>query len=145
MTGVTISDGKFAYIRGVGDRYNNTLLNGANLPSTEPEKKSFSYDIFPANLIESIITSKTFSPDKPADFSGGLVQIKTIEFPEKFFVNFGMSSSYNTFGTGKDALTYSGGRRWLANDDGTRSLPSIVPSGKLLTNDPFFPGSWKII
>jgi len=138
MTGVTISDGKFAYIRGVGDRYNNTLLNGANLPSTEPEKKSFSYDIFPANLIESIITSKTFSPDKPADFSGGLVQIKTIEFPEKFFVNFGMSSSYNTFGTGKDALTYSGGRRWLANDDGTRALPSIVPSGKLLTNDPAF-------
>jgi len=63
MTGVTITDGKFAYIRGVGDRYNNTMLNGANLPSTEPEKKSFSYDIFPANLIESIVTAKTFTPD----------------------------------------------------------------------------------
>ena len=136
MTGVTISDGKFAYIRGVGDRYNNTMLNGANLPSTEPEKKSFSYDIFPANLIESIITAKTFTPDKPADFTGGLVQIKTIEFPEKLFLNLSMSSSYNTFGTGKDAFTYNGGSRWLGTDDGTRSLPSTVPGTRLSSADP---------
>ena len=72
MTGVTMSEGKYAFIRGVGDRYNNTMLNGANLPSTDPEKKSFSYDIFPASLVENVITSKTFTPDKPADFSGGL-------------------------------------------------------------------------
>ncbi len=136
MTGVTIADGKFAYIRGVGDRYNNTMLNGANLPSTEPEKKSFSYDIFPANLIESIITAKTFTPDKPADFTGGLVQIKTIEFPEKLFVNLSLSSSYNTFGTGKDAFTYNGGSRWLGNDDGTRALPSLVPGTRLSSADP---------
>lgn len=136
MTGVTISDGKFAYIRGVGDRYNNTMLNGANLPSTEPEKKSFSYDIFPANLIESIITSKTFTPDKPADFTGGLVQIKTIEFPEKLFLNLSMSSSYNLFGTGKDALTYNGGSRWLGTDDGTRALPGGVPGTRLSSSDP---------
>lgn len=136
MTGVTITDGKYAYIRGVGDRYNNTMLNGANLPSTDPEKKSFSYDIFPANLIESIVTSKTFTPDKPADFSGGLVHIKTIEFPDRFFINLSLSSSYNTFGTGKDALTYQGGRRWLGNDDGTRALPSSVPSGRLSSADP---------
>ncbi len=136
MTGVTISDGKFAYIRGVGDRYNNTMLNGANLPSTEPEKKSFSYDIFPANLIESIITAKTFTPDKPADFTGGLVQIKTIEFPEKLFLNLSISSSYNTFGTGKDALTYNGGSRWLGTDDGTRALPGSVPGTRLSSADP---------
>lgn len=136
MTGVTITDGKFAYIRGVGDRYNNTMLNGANLPSTEPEKKSFSYDIFPANLIESIVTAKTFTPDKPADFTGGLVQIKTIEFPEKLFLNLSLSSSYNTFGTGKDALAYNGGRRWLGNDDGTRSLPGSIPGTRLSNADP---------
>ena len=74
MTGVAFAEDKFAYIRGVSDRYNNTLLNGAELPSTDPEKKSFSYDIFPSSLIENVLTAKTFTPDKPADFSGGLVQ-----------------------------------------------------------------------
>ncbi|MCK6606567.1 MAG: TonB-dependent receptor [Ignavibacteriaceae bacterium] len=131
MTGVTIADGKFAYIRGVGDRYNNTTLNGANLPSTEPEKKSFSYDIFPAGLIENIVTSKTFTPDKPADFSGGLVQIKTVEFPNKLSVGVSLSSSFNTITTGKDFLSYEGGRRFLGNDDGTRSLPSFLPSDRI--------------
>ncbi len=131
MTGVTIADGKFAFIRGVGDRYNNTTLNGANLPSTEPEKKSFSYDIFPAGLIENIITSKTFTPDKPADFSGGLVQIKTVEFPEKLSVGVSLSSSFNTLTTGKDFMSYAGGSRFLGTDDGTRALPSVIPSGKI--------------
>ena len=77
MTGVTISEGKYAYVRGVGDRYNNTLLNGSSLPSTDPEKRSFSYDIIPAEMIQNVITAKTFTPDKPGDFTGGLVQIST--------------------------------------------------------------------
>ncbi|MBN2355918.1 carboxypeptidase-like regulatory domain-containing protein, partial [candidate division KSB1 bacterium] len=87
MTGVTISEGKFAYVRGVGDRYNSTLLNGSSLPSTDPEKRSFSYDLFPANLIEQLLTSKTAMPDKPADFSGGLIEINTIEFPSDLIFN----------------------------------------------------------
>lgn len=127
MTGVTISDGKFAYIRGVGDRYNNTLLNGANLPSTEPEKKSFSYDIIPASVIENVITSKTFTPDQPADFTGGLVQIKTVEFPKEFFVDLNSSVSYNSGTSLESFTTYEGGKTdWLGLDDGTRSIPSII-------------------
>lgn len=138
MTGVTISEGKFAVIRGVGDRYNNTMLNGANLPSTEPEKKSFSYDIIPANLIENVITSKTFTPDKPADFTGGLVQIKTVEFPSRFIFDVSASSGFNSNNNLKDFTTYAGGKNdWLGTDDGTRALPGTINSTKLL------PGNFK--
>jgi TonB-dependent receptor len=132
MTGVTIAEGKYSYIRGVSDRYNNTLLNGASLPSTDPEKKSFSYDIFPASLIENIITAKTFTPDKPADFSGGLVQISTIEFPSKFTLNVSTSADYRTNTTGSSFATYSGGSKdFLAFDDGSRSIPSIISDTKV--------------
>ena len=110
MTGVTISDGKYAYVRGVGDRYNNTLLNGASLTSTDPEKKSFSYDIIPAGMIESVITAKTFTPDKPGDFTGGLVQISTIEFPSKFTLGFSATGGYNSNSTFNSFTTYSGGK-----------------------------------
>ena len=132
MTGVTISDGKYAFVRGVGDRYNNTLLNGANLPSTDPEKKSFSYDIFPANLIESVITAKTFTPDKPADFSGGLVQISTIEFPNKFSSEISFTTGINTKTSFKGFSTYSGGNTdYLGIDDGTRKYPGLISSEKV--------------
>lgn len=132
MTGVTISEGKFAFVRGVGDRYNNTMLNGSNLPSTDPEKKSFSYDLFPASLIENVLTSKTFIPDKPADFTGGLVEINTIEFPSKFIFDVSASSNYNTRSTLKDFASYSGGNSdFLGYDDGTRSMPSIIPATRL--------------
>ncbi|MFA6541634.1 MAG: TonB-dependent receptor [Bacteroidota bacterium] len=132
MTGVTISEGKFVYVRGVSDRYNNTLLNGASLPSTDPEKKSFSYDLFPASLIEDIITAKTFTPDKPADFSGGLVQISTIEFPSNFILDISTSSSYNSNTTGKNFFAYSGGRKdYLGFDDGTRGLPGTITATRI--------------
>ncbi len=86
MTGVTISEGKYAYVRGVGDRYNNTLLNGSSIPSTDPEKRSFSYDIIPAEMIQNVITSKTFTPDKPGDFTGGLGSNKHYRISIKVFV-----------------------------------------------------------
>ncbi len=126
MTGVTISDGKYAFIRGIGDRYNNTLLNGASLPSTDPEKKSFSYDIFPASLIENVLTAKTFTPDKPADFSGGLVQISTIEFPSKFLFDVSVSATYNTLSAGESFFTSPNGYDFLGFSDKSRNLPSLI-------------------
>lgn len=133
MTGVTIVEGKFSYIRGVSDRYNNTLLNGAYLPSTDPEKKSFSYDIFPASLIENIVTAKTFTPDKPADFSGGLVQISTIEFPNKFTLDVSSSADYKVNTSSSPFSSYSGGGKdFLGYDDGSRSIPSIITDQKVL-------------
>ena len=140
MTGITMSEGKYAYVRGVSDRYNNTLLNGATLPSTDPEKKSFSYDLFPASLIENVITAKTFTPDKPADFAGGLVQINTIEFPSRFIFDFSTGGTYNTNTTGKNFTTYpGGGKDFLGYDDGSRGMPSTITSTKVArgnyTND----------
>lgn len=127
MTGITISEGKYAYIRGVGDRYNNTLLNGASLPSTDPEKKSFSYDIIPAGMVENLIIAKTFTPDKPGDFTGGLVQISTVEFPSKFTLSLNTSAGYNSNSTFNPFTTYSGGKTdWLGFDDGTRGLPGTI-------------------
>src|SRR3989339_1859942 len=135
MTGVTISEGKYAYIRGVGDRYNNTMLNGSNLPSTDPEKRTFAYDIFPASLMENVLTSKTFIPDKPADFTGGLVEINTIEFPSKFIFDLSVSSSVNTNTTFKSFNSYNGGKSdFLGFDDGTRDLPSNMPNQRLDRN-----------
>lgn len=129
MTGVTIADGKYAFVRGVGDRYNNTMLNGSNLPSTDPEKRSFSYDLFPASLIENVLTSKTFIPDKPADFTGGLVEINTIEFPSKFIFDISTSTSYHSLTTFKDFVGYGGGKNdFLGWDDGTRKMPSLITS-----------------
>lgn len=127
MTGITIAEGKYAFVRGVGERYNSTLLNGSSLPSTDPEKKSFSYDMFPANLIENLLTSKTATPDKPADFSGGLIEINTVEFPAERIFHISTSSSYDSKTSYGDFIRYNGGSRdWLAMDDGTRALPSLI-------------------
>lgn len=156
MTGVTIAEGKYSYIRGVSDRYNNTLLNGASLPSTDPEKKSFSYDIFPASLIENIITAKTFTPDKPADFSGGLVQISTIEFPSRFTLDVSTSASYDGGTTGNPFTSYSGGSKdFLGFDDGTRRLPSAIGDERIVRSNftqsemaelgRAFPNNWNIL
>lgn len=133
MTGVTISDGKYAFIRGVGDRYNNTMLNGATVPSADPEKKSFSYDLIPASIIEQILTAKTSTPDKPADFSGGLVQIKTVEFPQKFILDVNVSSSYSEGANLAGFRTYNGGNTdFLGYDDGTRDLPASLNGAKVV-------------
>lgn len=133
IMGVNIVDNKFVFIRGTSERYNSTTLNGAFLPSTESDKKSFSFDIFPSNLLENIIISKSYTPDQPGNFSGGLVQLNTKDFPESFTLNFSSSISGNTNTTGKENLTYFGDQSKIlffnsGFDNGLRELPIIVPS-----------------
>src|SRR5690606_26358926 len=70
VIGVNIVDNKFVFVRGTSERYSNTTLNGVELPSTESDKKSFSFDLFPSNLLDNIIIAKSYTPDKPANFSG---------------------------------------------------------------------------
>lgn len=96
MTGVTTFDKKFVVVRGLNERYSNTTLNGADLPSPEPLKKVAPLDIFPASLLESIITTKTATPDKPGDFAGGSVEIRTKEFPENWVFQIGVSQGFNS-------------------------------------------------
>ncbi len=128
ISGVSIVDNKFVQIRGTSERYNNALLNGTALSSTEPDKKAFSFDLLPSNLIDNTIVSKTFTPDLPANFSGGLVQVNTINFPAKFNAKISVGSGFNTASTGENFVTYqTGSTDWLGYDDGTRALPSSFP------------------
>jgi hypothetical protein len=133
IMGVNIVDNKFVFIRGTSERYNSTTLNGVFLPSTESDKKSFSFDIFPSNLLENIIISKSYTPDQPGNFSGGLVQLNTKDFPENFTLNFSSSISGNSNTTGKENLTYSGEQSKIlffnsGFDNGLRELPGNIPS-----------------
>lgn len=134
VTGVTVVDNKFVYVRGTSERYNNTLLNGAQLSSTEPDKKAYAFDTLPSNLLENIIISKSFTPDLPGNFSGGLVQINTIEFPEELTIRASFSGSFNTNATTKTFRIYEGGKwDFLGFDDGTRELPSTITDQKVVS------------
>lgn len=95
VTGVSVVDNRFVVVRGLGERYSNTLLNGAELPSPEPTKKVVPLDIFPASLLESVVTTKTATPDRPADFSGGSVEIKTKEFPENRVAQVSITAAFD--------------------------------------------------
>lgn len=129
ISGVTIVDNKFVEIRGTSERYNNAVLNHSALASTEPDKKSFSFDLLPSNLIDNTVVSKTFTPDLPANFAGGLVQVNTVNFPDKFSAKVSLSGGYNTSTTGAAFTSYqTGGSDWLGFDDGTRALPSGFPT-----------------
>jgi outer membrane receptor protein involved in Fe transport len=128
VVGTTVVDGKYVYVRGLGDRYSSTQMNGAELPSSDPDRKSFQLDLIPTNLLDNIVIVKTFTPDKPGNFSGGIVDIGTKSFPERFTLKISGGSSYNTQSTGNTKfLSYQGGSTdWLGIDDGTRDIPSIL-------------------
>ena len=128
VTGASVVDGKYVFVRGLGDRYTSTQLNGVEIPSTDPYKRAGSIDMIPSNLVDNIVTLKSFTPDKPGNFSGGTVDIKTRDFPDAFTFNLSLSSSYNSSVNLKDGLyTYSGGNTdWLGLDDGTRDIPEVL-------------------
>ncbi len=77
VNGVTIQNDKFVLVRGLADRYNSAMLNRTILPSTEPDRRAFSFDIIPSNLIDNIIVTKSATPSLPGDFGGGVIQITT--------------------------------------------------------------------
>ncbi|MDE0467749.1 MAG: TonB-dependent receptor [Candidatus Poribacteria bacterium] len=127
VTGVSIVGGRYVFVRGLGERYSNTLLNNVEIPSPEPNRRVVPMDIFPASLLASLQTVKTFSPDQPGGFAGGSVQVFTKDFPEELTMSLSMSSGFNTQATGAEGLTYPGGDLdFLGFDDGSRDLPSIV-------------------
>ena len=95
VTGVAIQDGQYVYVRGLGDRYTKTLLNGMEVPGLDPDRNALQIDIFPTNIIGNIMVYKTFTPDLSADFVGGMVNIETSEFPEEKTFNISASVEYN--------------------------------------------------
>ena len=127
VTGVSIVGGKYVFVRGLGERYSNTLLNNVEIPSPEPNRRVVPMDIFPASLLASLQTVKTFSPDQPGGFAGGSVQVFTKDFPEALTMSLSVSTGFNTQTTGNEGLTYPGGSLdFLGFDDGSRKLPEII-------------------
>ena len=127
VTGVSIVGGRYVFVRGLGERYSNTLLNNVEIPSPEPNRRVVPMDIFPASLLASLQTVKTFSPDQPGGFAGGSVQVFTKDFAEELTMSLSMSTGFNTQTIGEEGLTYPGGDfDFLGFDDGSRELPNII-------------------
>jgi len=140
LPGITIAEGKTPVVRGLNERYVGMQLNGAEVPSPDPYKKTAPLDLFPASMISKIVVNKSFTPDQPGNFTGGGVNIITKSFPEKWFFNLSSGVSYNPQANlNENFLGYEGGGTdWLGMDDGARALPESVAG---LTSFPVPPTS----
>jgi len=127
VSGVTVQDDRYVSVRGLGERYTTSSLNGARVPSPEPEKRVVPLDMFPSGLLQTITTTKTFTPDLQGDFAGALVNIRTREFPARRNWSLQTMTAYNAGTTGSSiiAAKAAGGERFgMASTD--RDLPSLV-------------------
>ncbi len=122
--GASIQEGRFIVVRGLADRYNQAMLNGILLTSTEPDRKTFSFDLIPAQMIDNIIINKAFVPEYPGEWAGGLIQVNTKDIPAKGFFNLQVGTGFNSETIGKKFYKDQGGKLdWLGIDDGTRAMP----------------------
>jgi outer membrane receptor protein involved in Fe transport len=132
---VTIKDDRFVFIRGLGERYSGAMLNDSRLPSTDPSRRVVPLDLFPAEFVQSLSILKTYTPDLPGDFSGGLVDIKLLEFPDKPTFSYGQTFGGNTQTTFQPFRTYQGAPLdYLGFGVKFRNLPQSVPSTPGLLN-----------
>nr|WP_226905024.1 TonB-dependent receptor [Pedobacter schmidteae] len=122
ISGVSTSDNRRVVVRGIAERYNLAMMDGATLPSTDVQVRDFEFDIIPSNLVDNVIVSKTATPDMSFGFGGGLVQINTMAVPNENFITFSTGSKYTNGSTGKDFLGYGRGKNdYLGFDDGKRN------------------------
>jgi hypothetical protein len=134
VSGVSVQDGRYVFVRGLGERYTTTALNGARIPSPEPERKVVPLDLFPSGLLDGIVTAKTFTPDQPGDFSGAQVDLRTRDFLLQRVVSFSMSGGMNDAVTGT-LLPFAPteGSEWLGLAGDARSMPSLLASNPSLS------------
>jgi len=152
VSGVTVQDGKYVFVRGLGERYTTTSLNGARIPSPEPERKMVPLDLFPSSLIQTVTTSKNFTADQPGDFSGAQVDIRTREFPLGRETEFSSSFGYNDAATnnplvvaptlGRDWLGFAGSERQLPNQL-SQPLPDNAPQSTVNSIVQSFRNAWS--
>ena len=128
VSGLALVDEKFVYVRGLGERYSSTSLNGARVPSPDLTRNVIPLDIFPTSIVRSLVVQKGYSADSSANFGGGAVDIRTKAVPSDFTFGLEVGSGLN-FATGDEILTYRGGGndQW-GTDDGTRALPGFISS-----------------
>ncbi len=163
LPGLSRTRDGYVYVRGLGDRYSSTLLNGSGIPSTDPLRRVVPLDIFPTSLISSVLVQKTYSPEFPADFGGGVIDLRTKAIPDDFVLEIGISGKYNTEATGKTGLNYDGTGSEIFGFGGSRrdipeellkdvTLASLTPeeleaAGEAIPNiwsidsEPLYPGA----
>lgn len=135
VPGSSVQEGKYLVVRGLADRYNQAMLNGVLLSSTEPDRKTFSFDIIPSSMIDNIIINKSFIPELPGEWAGGLIQVNTKDVPARNFFNVQIGTGFNTNTIGKDFYSYKGsGTDFLGFDNGTRALPAGIPNKSAFEN-----------
>jgi hypothetical protein len=129
VPGASIQEGKFLVVRGLADRYNQSMLNGILLSSTEPDRKTFSFDILPSSMIDNIIINKAFIPELPGEWAGGLIQVNTKDVPAKDFFSLQLGTGFNTQTIGHEFYSYQGSKTdFLGFDNGFRALPDGLPT-----------------
>ncbi len=127
VTGLSVVGNGFVYVRGLGDRYSSSLLNGSPLPSPEPLRRVVPLDIFPTNVIASALVQKSYSVNYPAEFGGGVINLTTRAVPKEPFLQIGGSLSLDTATTARLGYVYDGGRYdWTGFDSGVRSVPGFI-------------------
>ncbi|MGV8929368.1 MAG: TonB-dependent receptor domain-containing protein [Brevundimonas sp.] len=127
VTGLTVVEGRFVYVRGLGERYSSALLNGSPLPSPEPLQRVVPLDLFPSSILAGVTVQKTWSANLPGEFGGGVIDLRTVDAPNSPFLNVEVSAGGNTETTGQDGLIYYGSRTdFTGFDDGTRDVPDSI-------------------
>jgi TonB dependent receptor/Carboxypeptidase regulatory-like domain/TonB-dependent Receptor Plug Domain len=140
LTGVTLIGDKYVFVRGLGERYSGTTMNGATLPTTETEKRVVPLDLFPARLLSTVNVVKTYTPDRPGDFGSGVVEMTTTDFPSSGSMKLTLGAGYQSQATGDDFRSYSGGLdRW---GRGGQGLPAAIPDGYLQRRSSLVPNGF---
>ena len=142
LAGLSVVSGRFVYVRGLGDRYSSALLNGSPLPSPEPLRRQVPLDLFPSNILSGAIVQKTFSPNYPGEFGGGIIDLKTLSKPDAPFLTMKLGTGANTVSTGKDAPVYRGSDTdWDGFDENLRNIPlpirQAIGSGRRINSSNF--------
>jgi TonB dependent receptor/Carboxypeptidase regulatory-like domain/TonB-dependent Receptor Plug Domain len=140
VTGLSVVDNQYVFVRGLGERYSNTTLAGSVLPTTEPDKKVVPLDLFPASLLDSVQINKSYSVDRSAEFAGGLVQITPLRFPARPVLDFYYGLKVYSTATG-DSIPLSplNGNDVFGFDRGVRALPGTFPDNKIVRSGIYTP------
>ncbi len=140
LTGVTLIGDKYVFVRGLGERYSGTTINGSSLPTTETEKRVVPLDLFPAKLLETVNVVKTYTPDKPGDFGSGVVEMTTTAFPSTSSLKVSLGTGYHSAATGEPFRRYAGGLSRTGG--GGQRIPSSIPSEPLRRSSIFDPNGF---
>lgn len=139
LSGLSVVDDRFAYVRGLGDRYSSALLNGSPLPSPEPLRRTVPLDLFPSQVLEGAAVQKTYSAAYPGEFGGGVIDLQTVRMPREAYANFEVGIGINPESNFNDGVYYRGSDSdWTGFDDGLRDIPgpisSLISSGTRLSS-----------